>query len=152
MARKRLSRGTALGLMVAAISSHCSRRAPRPRPRAPAPPASATPQSRHRQRGLRRTPLRPPAALRDGRPGAAIDGDETILAHATQDLSRFNLDFAGKTVGAVSVNGAPGPFSLGAEELVVTPREPDCRTARPSPCGSSTSPRADEDHERVHST
>ena len=38
-------------------------------------------------------------------PSQSIDGTVTIVARATQDLSRFNLDFAGASVGAVSVNG-----------------------------------------------
>jgi hypothetical protein len=29
----------------------------------------------------------------------------TIFARATQSLSQFNLDFAGESVGSVSVNG-----------------------------------------------
>ena len=38
-------------------------------------------------------------------PSQSIDGTVTILAKATQDLSRFDLDFAGQSVGAISVNG-----------------------------------------------
>ncbi len=38
-------------------------------------------------------------------PSQSIDGDVTIVARATQSLSRFNLDFAGASVGSVSVNG-----------------------------------------------
>jgi aminopeptidase N len=57
-------------------------------------------------------------------PAQAIDGDETILARATQSLSRFNLDFAGKSVEGVSVNGKPAGFKREAEELIVTPRDP----------------------------
>src|ERR1700712_4107136 len=40
-------------------------------------------------------------------PAQSIDGTVTIVARATQSLSRFNLDFAGKSVGGVSVDGAP---------------------------------------------
>src|SRR3954451_21595363 len=43
-------------------------------------------------------------------PSQSIDGKVTILARATQDLSRFDLDWAGKSVGGVSVNGAPSAF------------------------------------------
>ena len=57
-------------------------------------------------------------------PAQAIDGDETISAHATQSLSQFNLDFGGKSVGAVSVNGQPAAFKRTEEELVVTPSSP----------------------------
>src|SRR6476661_9949936 len=38
-------------------------------------------------------------------PSQGIDGTVTILATATQSLSRFNLDFAGDSVGGVTVNG-----------------------------------------------
>jgi hypothetical protein len=41
-------------------------------------------------------------------PAQAIDGDETILARATQSLSRFNLDFAkANTASMVSVFPVP---------------------------------------------
>ena len=43
-------------------------------------------------------------------PSQPIDGTVTILARATQALSRFNLDFAGGAVGAVaSTAAAPLP-------------------------------------------
>src|SRR3954454_3252209 len=51
-----------------------------------------------------------------------IDGTVTILARATQALSRFDLDFAGRSVGSVSVNGAAAKFVRQGEELVITPR------------------------------
>ena len=38
-------------------------------------------------------------------PAQSIDGTVTILARATQSLSRFNLDFGGDSVGSVSVDG-----------------------------------------------
>jgi aminopeptidase N len=57
-------------------------------------------------------------------PSQGLDGDETILASATQSLSSFNLDFAGKDVGAVFVNGGRAAFRRNGEELIVTPREP----------------------------
>jgi aminopeptidase N len=56
-------------------------------------------------------------------PSGAIDGDETILARATQYLSRFNLDFGGGGVGGVSVNGKPAAFRRAGQELIVTPRD-----------------------------
>src|SRR6187551_3143270 len=43
-------------------------------------------------------------------PSQAIDGTVTMLAKATQDLSRFNLDFAGQSVGGISVNGEKAAF------------------------------------------
>ena len=39
-----------------------------------------------------------------------VDGTVNILARATQALSRFNLDFAGRASAAVAVNGAPAQF------------------------------------------
>jgi aminopeptidase N len=57
-------------------------------------------------------------------PSQPLDGNETILARATQSLSRFDLDWAGDEVGAVSVNGAPAVFRKKGQELVVTPRDP----------------------------
>src|SRR3954447_15725419 len=44
-------------------------------------------------------------------PSQGIDGTATIVATATQSLSRFDLDFAGDGVGAVRVNGAPAAFT-----------------------------------------
>jgi aminopeptidase N len=55
-------------------------------------------------------------------PSQPVDGTVTILARATQDLSRFDLDFAGKSVGGVSVNGQTAAFRREGEELVITPR------------------------------
>jgi aminopeptidase N len=57
-------------------------------------------------------------------PSQSIDGTVTILARATQSLSRFDLDFAGDSVGSVSVNGLPARFVRDGEELVITPRHP----------------------------
>src|SRR3954464_10770414 len=55
-------------------------------------------------------------------PSQSIDGTVTILARATQDLSRFDLDFAGRSVGAISVNGTPAKFRRDDEDLVITPK------------------------------
>jgi aminopeptidase N len=57
-------------------------------------------------------------------PSQPIDGTVTIVARATQALSRFNLDFAGQSVGGVSVDGARASWRREGEELVVTPRRP----------------------------
>jgi aminopeptidase N len=48
----------------------------------------------------------------------------TIEARATQALSRFDLDFRGDSVGAVTVNGRPARAVVDGEELVITPRSP----------------------------
>jgi hypothetical protein len=52
-----------------------------------------------------------------------LTGRTTITAKATQDLSRFNLDFA-LTASAVTVNGAPATISTRSRELIVTPAAP----------------------------
>jgi len=53
----------------------------------------------------------------------AIDATTTILATATQDLSRFDLDFQGPLkISRLSVNGQNAGFTRsGAQELVITP-------------------------------
>src|SRR5262245_30230374 len=43
-------------------------------------------------------------------PDQSLDGTVTIFARATQTLSRFDLDFGGASVGAVSVNGRPAAW------------------------------------------
>ena len=57
-------------------------------------------------------------------PDQPLEGDETITARATQALSRFNLDFAGKSIGGVAVNGQAAAFKRTGEELIVTPAHP----------------------------
>ncbi len=58
-------------------------------------------------------------------PAQTITGTATILAHATQELSRFNLDFAGDSIGAITVNGrAAAAASWEGEELIITPASP----------------------------
>ncbi|GAA0438447.1 zinc metalloprotease [Actinoplanes capillaceus] len=54
-------------------------------------------------------------------PAQTVNGSVTISAVATQNLSRFNLDFAGNSVGSVYVNGKAATFSRSGEELVITP-------------------------------
>ncbi|MBE1496062.1 aminopeptidase N [Amycolatopsis lexingtonensis] len=53
----------------------------------------------------------------------AIDATTTILATATQDLSRFDLDFQGPlAISKLSVNGRNAGYTRsGAQELVITP-------------------------------
>ena len=55
-------------------------------------------------------------------PSQSIDGDVTIVARATQSLSRFNLDFAGASVGSVSVNHRSAAWTRDGAELVITPK------------------------------
>ncbi|WP_131737216.1 M1 family metallopeptidase [Actinomadura roseirufa] len=46
----------------------------------------------------------------------------TITARATQNLSRFDLDFVGMTISALRVDGRPAAYArTGAQELVITP-------------------------------
>jgi aminopeptidase N len=54
-----------------------------------------------------------------------LDGDTTVTARATQDLSRFNLDLRGLDVASVEVDGKPAQFTReGDFELVITPPAP----------------------------
>jgi aminopeptidase N len=48
-------------------------------------------------------------------------GAATVTAHATQDLSRFNLDLSGLEVTEVEVDGVPARFAHEGRELVITP-------------------------------
>ena len=50
-----------------------------------------------------------------------LEGSATVTATATQDLSRFNLDFASLEASAVTVDGAAAQHSADKAELVVTP-------------------------------
>src|ERR1700742_3610547 len=45
-----------------------------------------------------------------------VNGTVTILARATQALSRFNLDFSGQSVGGVKVNGDRAAFKRADDE------------------------------------
>jgi aminopeptidase N len=47
---------------------------------------------------------------------------EVVGATATQDLSRFDLDLRGFTIGRLLVDSAPATYSRDGQELVVTPR------------------------------
>ncbi|HEY6706653.1 MAG TPA: M1 family metallopeptidase [Actinomycetota bacterium] len=55
-------------------------------------------------------------------PTDRLTGVATISATATQNLSRFNLDFVGLTVRSIKVNGRAASWSRTAHELMVTPR------------------------------
>jgi aminopeptidase N len=50
-----------------------------------------------------------------------LDGDVTITANATQDLSSFNLDLRGYKVDSVTVNGSAASFTRKGQELTITP-------------------------------
>lgn len=50
-----------------------------------------------------------------------LAGTAAITATATQNLSRFNLDFVGLTVRAVTIGGAAATWTRTAHELVITP-------------------------------
>jgi len=54
-------------------------------------------------------------------PIQTVQGLAVIEARATQNLSRFNLDFAGDSVGRVFVDGRPVRSSWEGAELVITP-------------------------------
>jgi aminopeptidase N len=54
-------------------------------------------------------------------PAQGVDGTMTMLARATQSLSRFDLDFSGESVGSVQVDGRAARFAWRGEELVITP-------------------------------
>src|SRR4051794_946189 len=60
----------------------------------------------------------------NGAPSSPVDGTVRMVAKATQSLSRFDLDFAGQSVGGVSVDGPPAGFRRVGEDIVVTPRKP----------------------------
>ncbi len=51
----------------------------------------------------------------------SIEATTTITAHATQDLSSFNVELVGLRVGAVTVNGEPATFTRANAELTVVP-------------------------------
>jgi aminopeptidase N len=57
-------------------------------------------------------------------PSAPVTGTVTIDAKATQSLSSFDLDWAGTSAGAVTVDGAPAQAVQSGEDLVITPKRP----------------------------
>jgi hypothetical protein len=50
-----------------------------------------------------------------------LEGTATISAVATQNLSRFNLDFVGLTIDRLNVNGSAAARTRNGQELIVTP-------------------------------
>jgi peptidase M1-like protein/immune inhibitor InhA-like protein len=50
-----------------------------------------------------------------------LNGKATIAAKATQNLSKFDLDFVGLTVRSITVNGAAAKWQRKKQELVITP-------------------------------
>jgi aminopeptidase N len=50
-----------------------------------------------------------------------LDGDVTITARATQDLSSFNLDLRNFKVERITVNGRAASFARKGQELTITP-------------------------------
>src|SRR3954447_20526396 len=54
-------------------------------------------------------------------PAQRVRGRVRMLARATQALSRFDLDFSGDSVGAVTVDGAPARVRRARQDLVITP-------------------------------
>ncbi|WP_027928387.1 M1 family metallopeptidase [Amycolatopsis benzoatilytica] len=57
-------------------------------------------------------------------PSGKLEGDATVTAKATQDLSRFDLDLRGLDVASVTVDGQAAKFSREKSKLVVTPAGP----------------------------
>ena len=50
-----------------------------------------------------------------------LSGTATLQIHATQDLSRFDLDLRGFDVGTVTVNGVEASVARDGQELMITP-------------------------------
>jgi len=55
---------------------------------------------------------------------SALNGLATIKAKATQNLSRFNLDFIGFNIDSITVNGQSAEFTRDGQELTVIPTQP----------------------------
>ncbi|HSS36832.1 MAG TPA: hypothetical protein VLR93_11210 [Patescibacteria group bacterium] len=53
---------------------------------------------------------------------ARLKGVATIEAKATQDLSRFDLDFDGLTIRSLTIDGHGAKYRRDGQELIVTPR------------------------------
>jgi aminopeptidase N len=52
-----------------------------------------------------------------------VDGITTMQAQATQDLSAFNVDFAGFLIDKVLLDGEPVDYDRDGRELTITPEE-----------------------------
>ena len=63
-------------------------------------------------------------------PTDVLTGTATISARATQNLSRFDLDFVGMRLRSLTVNGRPASWMRNGQELVVTPARGIPNTAR----------------------
>ena len=50
-----------------------------------------------------------------------ISGTVTVEANATQNLTRFDLDFSGPAISAVSVDGQAASYTISGGELTITP-------------------------------
>jgi aminopeptidase N len=59
-----------------------------------------------------------------------IAGVASMQARATQDLSRFSLDFSGFTIARVTLDGRPATYVRHGRKLVVTPAAPLSAGAR----------------------
>ena len=57
-------------------------------------------------------------------PGGFIEATTMIEAVADQELTRFNLDFHGFDITALTVNDSPATFERIDRELIITPEEP----------------------------
>ncbi|MBI4783632.1 MAG: M1 family metallopeptidase [Oscillatoriophycideae cyanobacterium NC_groundwater_1537_Pr4_S-0.65um_50_18] len=55
---------------------------------------------------------------------SALSGVTTVQARATQNLSKFNLDFIGFAIDSITVNGKAATFSRDGQELTITPATP----------------------------
>jgi aminopeptidase N len=53
-----------------------------------------------------------------------LRGLTTIEAKATQNLSRFNLDFVGLAIDSITINGKSAQFNRKGQELIITPAMP----------------------------
>ncbi|WP_245627800.1 M1 family metallopeptidase [Actinomadura oligospora] len=65
-----------------------------------------------------------------GRASGRVDATVTVTATATQPLARFDLDFRGPKVSAITVDGKPATFTRSGQELVVTPSAALAKDAR----------------------
>jgi hypothetical protein len=54
---------------------------------------------------------------------ATIESRATMQTRATQNLSRFNLDFAEMTTHSLTVNGTEATFERDERELMITPSQ-----------------------------